>query len=588
MLLRALIFLAALVLAGVGFGAVALPARPSDAAAGSEFAKQIESLGLVEREKAIVAEFLRGNVPGFWREFVAVEITHTAEGREMKAKVRVAPDYLAIGSDADYFLAPLSPGKAQLLADKIQCVLPTRKLVDEIHRAAPLKLEPTRIPPSKEMTTATVFARHNASVREQRAAVVAKHPLGTLVAGDKKDVVLTPRLAGAPGKVAIYGWHDPAGQAIQPLYLGHTWAWVDYSHGVRFVASQMEVDGKPTTMAAVLADPKLAPLLSDEGAFPLPRYVQREGGPKGGSAVPAASVAEVSPSEKIRTLEFAPGVRVRLVEPVNAVSAQATRLVLYALPNGNTIEHTFGRRVKEGDDWHFDIQHIGAQTRWLRAKMTEVQLVVAYLECAEKSWPAWRRKHDPEGRRIDELVRTLATRYAEPKIVLTGHSGGGSFIFGYLNANEVIPNSVERIAFLDSNYAYDAKLRHGEKLADWLAARPDHRLCVLAYHDSVALLNGKTFVSENGGTWGRSLAMQADLAKRFPFIEEKEGNWRRLTALEGRVKFFLRENPAKAILHTRQVELNGFIHSMLTGTELENAGYTYFGERVYEAWIDKE
>jgi hypothetical protein len=433
------------------------------------------------------------------------------------------------------------------------------------------------------MTTVPVFARHNDRVREQRAAALAKHPLGTLVAGDKKDVVLTPRLAGVPGKVAIYGWHEPAGKAIQPLHLGHIWSWVDYSHGVRFVASKMEVDGKPTTVAAVLADPKLAPLLSDEGPFALPRYAQRE------VSSDAALASAILPTEKIQTLEFEPGIRVRLVEPIDPVLPKVTRLVLYALPNGNTIEHTFGRRVKPGDDWHFDIQHIGAQTRWLRSKLTDARLVVAYLECAEKSWPAWRRKHDPDGRRIQDLVQTLAARYgSEPRIVLTGHSGGGSFIFGYLNANNAIPNSIERIAFLDSNYAYDAKLRHGDKLADWLAARPNHSLCVLAYHDSVALLNGKTFVSENGGTWGRSLAMQADLAKRFPFTEEKDGDWRHLTALEGRVKFLLRENPAKAILHTRQVELNGFIHSMLTGTELENQGYTYFGSRAYEALIDKE
>ena len=47
----------------------------------------------------------------------------------------------------------------------------------------------------------------------------------------------------------------------------------------------------------------------------------------------------------------------------------------------------------------------------------------------------------------------------------------------------------------------------------------------------------------------------------------------------------LNENPDKAILHTKQVEFNGFIHAMLTGTALENRGYTYFGPRAYEQWI---
>ena len=66
-----------------------------------------------------------------------------------------------------------------------------------------------------------VFARHNELVWEQRKAALMSHPLGTLVAGGKKDVVLTPQLAAKPGKVAIYGWHRVNGVAIQPLYLGH-------------------------------------------------------------------------------------------------------------------------------------------------------------------------------------------------------------------------------------------------------------------------------------------------------------------------------------------------------------------------------
>jgi hypothetical protein len=43
-----------------------------------------------------------------------------------------------------------------------------------------------------------------------------------------------------------------------------------------------------------------------------------------------------------------------------------TYLVLFALPNGNSIEWTKGKKMKPGDDWHFDIQHIAAQTRLVR------------------------------------------------------------------------------------------------------------------------------------------------------------------------------------------------------------------------------
>jgi hypothetical protein len=172
--------------------------------------------------------------------------------------------------------------------------------------------------------------------------------------------------------------------------------------------------------------------------------------------------------------------------------------------------------------------------------------------------------------------------------VLTGHSGGGSFTFGYLNTQENIPSQVQRIAFLDSNYAYETT-NHFKKLADWLNVSPGHSLCVLAYHDSIALLDGKTFVSERGGTWGRSHAMLNDLQSEFTFTSRTNASGLRThSALNGRLQLFLRENPEKKVLHTVQVEQNGFIHALLTGTAMESQGYEYFGERAYSSWISGE
>src|SRR6185436_3107416 len=98
------------------------------------------------------------------------------------------------------------------------------------------------------------------------------HPLGELVAGDKKDVVITPQLEGMPGHVAIYGWHRPDGKRIQPLYLGHRDSWVDYSHGVRLIQSWAQVNGASNTLQAALSQRGLAGLASDEGMIVTPRY----------------------------------------------------------------------------------------------------------------------------------------------------------------------------------------------------------------------------------------------------------------------------------------------------------------------------
>jgi hypothetical protein len=54
------------------------------------------------------------------------------------------------------------------------------------------------------------------------------------------------------------------------------------------------------------------------------------------------------------------------------------------------------------------------------------------------------------------------------------------------------------------------------------------------------------------------------------------------------VKFFLKENSDRKILHTVQVERNGFIECLLSGTALEGDGYTYYGKRAYGKFISSE
>ena len=594
MLGRALMFAVISLVVRAGEDPIPLPPRSPEAPTGRGLAAQILNLDLAERERALRDQVLGGNVPEFWRRFVEVPIRQEIEGVEVRALLTVAPDYLAVGSNDDYFLCPLSPVTAQSIADRIGCVLPTRRMVDAIYAAAAVRLAPEPIAPSPAMTTVPVFLAHHEIVWKQRSALLVERALGALVAGHKKDVVITPRLVDAPGKVAIYGWHRTNATPIQPLYLGHSDAWVDYSHGVRLVRREMRLNGELTTVEAVLADPKQCALLSDEGPVLETRYGGTMTRRTNALAQPglrsAPAVVTNEFGERLTTLSFDPGVRVVIVEPAQSKPGRALRLVLYALPNGITIEQTIGRKPKPGDDWHFNIQHIGAQARWLREHAAETEWVVVFLECEGKAWPAWRRKHDPADRRIPEIVARLKERFKDraPRVVLTGHSGGGSFTFGFLNGVERVPDDIERIAFLDSNYAYDAARGHAEKLAHWLKASDRHFLCVLAYHDSVALLDGKTFVSEQGGTWGRSHAMQRDLAATFPFVEQRDEQFQRYRALDGRVVFLLKENPDRAVLHTRQVEWNGFIHAMLTGTPREGQGYEYFGPKVYEAWVGED
>jgi hypothetical protein len=261
-------------------------------------------------------------------------------------------------------------------------------------------------------------------------------------------------------------------------------------------------------------------------------------------------------------------------------------LIFYALPNGNTIEQTFGKLLKEGDDWHFNIQHIGAQTRFLRKVVQNRTIVVVYLEARQKSWPLWNRNVSSSLQKTESMVDKITAMFLpwNPQVVLNGHSGGGRFIFSYLEAVGEIPKNVTRIAFLDSDYGYEDTI-HGPSLVKWLKSGKDKFLNTLAYNDSVVIYNGKPLVSPTGGTWYRSWMMKKYLAGFFPFREEVKDTLVWYKSPGRRIEIVLETNPGKKIFHTVQVELNGFIHSMLSGTKYEQKKYTYFGERAYSGFI---
>lgn len=254
-----------------------LPPRPEGAQEGDAFAASVSVLSREERENRILQEVLEGNVPLFLRQLAPLTSRVTIGGSERVAQWFVTPDYLAIGSDNDYFLMPMTPLLAQRIAGATGCLLPTKKMVDEIYRAAPAKLAPRPISPSAAMITMPVFKQHNDTVRVQRAATLSQWPLGILVGGHKKDIIISNTIVAnlkpsVPEPVVIYGWHQLNGVPIQPVYNGHGETYADYSHGIRLVQRLATLDSVPVTIEALLNDPALWPLFSDEGTIAKPRY----------------------------------------------------------------------------------------------------------------------------------------------------------------------------------------------------------------------------------------------------------------------------------------------------------------------------
>jgi hypothetical protein len=261
----------------------ATPPRAPGSASGLHFTDSLPSDLGQAREDAIVREVLRGNVPDFMRKFVEVDASgKDATGNERKLKLYVSPDYLSVGDDEDFVRVPLNPLSAQLIADEFGCVLPTRKMVDLIWKASALKLSPHPMSPDAKMTTTRRFVEHNREVEKVRRAKFEELDLilGILVAGHKKDVVLTNRLLDALGKVlrkvAIYGWQYVTGKVIQGLNpTSHEDTYADYSHGIRLVAERCELEGSLIDIRHVMADPVLWPLLSDEGQMKIVAYPKR-------------------------------------------------------------------------------------------------------------------------------------------------------------------------------------------------------------------------------------------------------------------------------------------------------------------------
>ncbi len=285
-----------------------------------------------------------------------------------------------------------------------------------------------------------------------------------------------------------------------------------------------------------------------------------------------------------------PGMRLRILAPgIDKIDPdRPSRVIFFATPNGNTVEQTLGCRMAEGMDWHFDIQHIAAQHRKLQAVNTRENLVLVCLQSDIRSWPTWRRKHDNNAelirKTVDEVLSVIPLE--NPKVTLASHSGGGSFMFGFINGSDEVPEWVDRLIFLDSNYGYDDADKHGDKLIAWLDNVAERRLIVMAYDDREITYKGKKVVSDTGGTY-RATHRMLDRFKQSGEIIESEGHgFHIFDALNGRARLLIHPNPDNIILHTRMVgEMNGHLYAMAIDTPEQEQWGTFGGPRAYMDWV---
>ena len=213
---------------------------------------------VIARDSLALHYLQQGNLPSFLRRLVPVSFDYRDSlGSSHLVKIWVTPDYLSIGTSADWARIPLMPATAQRFADQTDCFLPSPALTDHIYQAAKVKLEPVPLFAFRDSTP--VFWQHHLIIEGQRKGRTG------LIAGIKKDVVRSTRYleTGKANRVLIYGWHRLNGTPIQPLYTGHVDWYVDYSHGIRLISRTLQVDGKWRRLEELAEDPLLRGIVCD-------------------------------------------------------------------------------------------------------------------------------------------------------------------------------------------------------------------------------------------------------------------------------------------------------------------------------------
>lgn len=242
----------------------AIPSRKGGAT-GSAFFAGLTNVSGPQRDAQIIAELARGNMPSHLRDLQPVTFRgQDSRGADVEITICVTPDYLALGSDRDYVRVPLGLPAAARVAGAFNMTLPTPRMVDAIYAQANVKLSPSPMTPGSQMSTTSYFVTHNATIQQQ-----LKGRRG-LVAGHKKDVVMASRMASAPGRVAIYGWHRKSGAPIQPVSTVHGANYADYSHGIRLVSKTAYLNGKAVSLDDLLGSGRYAYLLNTDGPMPGP------------------------------------------------------------------------------------------------------------------------------------------------------------------------------------------------------------------------------------------------------------------------------------------------------------------------------
>lgn len=211
----------------------------------------------VSRDKRVLEEFLDGH--GMNPKSSISELKVQSE--DLEIILCVSSDYFYLGAPTSQIRFPLGLEVIEEFIANSFWSIPTKKLVDLIYQQSDIKLSPSTISPGPNMDTTATIELHSQRVNQQIGNKSG------LIAGHKKDIVVSQRLLSKPDRIAIYGWHQLNGQPIQSLSTVHHRNYTDYSQGIRLISKVAWLNGSKLSLFDLLSDSKTAGLLSDEGVM---------------------------------------------------------------------------------------------------------------------------------------------------------------------------------------------------------------------------------------------------------------------------------------------------------------------------------
>jgi hypothetical protein len=547
-----------------------VPPRRPDAQGGRAFMATIAGVLGKAREDRIEAELLGGNLPDFLRTpQIVLVFVPARDGASKAVAYRVMPDYLCIGSDADHVRIPVNAITAQRVADAFHLMLPTARMVDQIHQSAAVPLAAV-VPPysgTPEQVQSVKFLDHHDRIQEQIARLdaltsdqrrppwrIARWRLGALVSGHKKEVVTSTLAYRYPDKLMFYGWFKADGVPIQPASgvrgiaaVAHDPTFSDYSQGARLVSRTVLVSGQSMPVTDVLRSEDLHVLLNGEGSpYPgnrEPRATVRVAVPSssGGATAREGTDLDLVPvtDSSIRRITLYPRITHGGEGPAAAVTGVFVPRAFQPSPTIDAIVYLHGHHTGGGYPPDLNIYDHWSRTRYRHYRfreelnLTERSIVLIAPTLGPGSQAGWLTDAGGLDRFLEKVRQELV---ASPvgisasatwgKLVLASHSGGGRPMRQIATATNKLGGNITECWGFDCLY-------NDDDVAAWPGwAQQGGKRLYIYYGDGGTAKRSKDLLAEARRQWLANLTIYVDGSTSTPHVEVPIKYWReRIQAL---------------------------------------------------------